>query len=378
MEKNELIADLYGLRAGLSKISEENDIVISCDNNLSNNDKIMANAQNKISQSKKEILGLQCSIETENQQCATLAKFNEDEKNKKIKEKKKDTWLGALVCLIIPIFLTIGVLEIIFASQGDYEDLLLLLLPIVAWTAWGLIVSCIVKKQKRKISAKYDKEKSEFIHESNSRIKKLKKQIAINNNQIAQAQETINVCLKNTEKYKTDYDQQAVPAIVRANEMQNCLESTYNSVILPSDWKNIDMLIFYLTTGRADNMKEALLLYDRQKQTDEIVGAINQAESTIRTEIRGGLQALGQAMIKCFERLSDQLAVQHAETMSTLGSINRSLQENTLAIAALGTAQIASNADLQHSLTTKIDCSSQKLVADMESLKKKFTQLGLS
>lgn len=52
-------------------------------------------------------------------------------------------------------------------------------------------------------------------------------------------------------------------------------------IISPSDWKNIDGIIYMFETGRADTIKEALNLYDQRQYAEMIVGAINSLNRTI-------------------------------------------------------------------------------------------------
>lgn len=79
------------------------------------------------------------------------------------------------------------------------------------------------------------------------------------------------------------------------------------------DWGNVDLLIYYFETGRADGVKEALQLVDRQLQTDQITRAIEVASRELQNTIRDSVYRLGKTMVECFDRLSQQLEVQHRE-----------------------------------------------------------------
>ena len=81
------------------------------------------------------------------------------------------------------------------------------------------------------------------------------------------------------------------------------------------DWGNVDLLIYYFETGRADTVKEALQLVDRQLQTDQMVRAIEMASQELQRTIQDSVYRLGKTMVECFDRLSDQLEAQHHEAM---------------------------------------------------------------
>ena len=44
-----------------------------------------------------------------------------------------------------------------------------------------------------------------------------------------------------------------------AKAIKKALNEQLDGTLLEEDWENVDLLIFYLNTGRADSLKEALL-----------------------------------------------------------------------------------------------------------------------
>ncbi len=82
------------------------------------------------------------------------------------------------------------------------------------------------------------------------------------------------------------------------------------------DWENVDLIIYYFETGRADDMKEALQLVDRQRQTDQIAQAIAMASREISRTFDDSMRRLGSALAQSFSVLSRQMAQQHAELMA--------------------------------------------------------------
>ena len=93
----------------------------------------------------------------------------------------------------------------------------------------------------------------------------------------------------------------------------------YSNFLDPRDWKNIDLLIYYLQTGRADSLKEALQLTDRQQQTDAVVQALREINTTLRV----GLNAINNTIIACTDRI-----VANQQLMLSQGALQNALLAN--------------------------------------------------
>lgn len=61
----------------------------------------------------------------------------------------------------------------------------------------------------------------------------------------------------------------------------SALENEFSALLDPRDWQYLDLVIFYFETGRAENMKEALQLVEREVQTQRIVSAVEMASERI-------------------------------------------------------------------------------------------------
>lgn len=156
--------------------------------------------------------------------------------------------------------------------------------------------------------------------------------------------------------------------------MYNALVAQFKSVLDIRDWEHIDLIIFNFETGRADTLKEALQQVDRRVQTDEIIEAIESAGSSIAATINVTMRELRSDLNKSFNRLSEQLAIQHAEQMTALGNINRNIERTNESIAKLQSAtenngktleNISSAANLNNALIAKIGYDSMSLMDDV-------------
>ncbi|MBQ7761743.1 MAG: hypothetical protein IJ400_06785 [Clostridia bacterium] len=129
--------------------------------------------------------------------------------------------------------------------------------------------------------------------------------------------------------------------------MYNSLKKQFGNFLNPADWENIDLLIFYFESGRALTLREALQLVDRQRQTDSILDAIDEATEEICRTIERGFLQIETTLIGCTSILSSQLqAIQ--------------LQQTNLAISV---------DSMQKALQSKADTSSQELMEDVHQLR---------
>ena len=70
-----------------------------------------------------------------------------------------------------------------------------------------------------------------------------------------------------------------------SNAIYASLQKSFNKMLDERDWQYLDFIIYYLETGRAESIKEALQLLDAEKRTDRIVGAIKEAAESICSTI---------------------------------------------------------------------------------------------
>ena len=135
-------------------------------------------------------------------------------------------------------------------------------------------------------------------------------------------------------------------------ELVAALQNEYSVLLDPRDWEHLDLVIFSLETRRADSVKEALRFVDEEIRTDRIIGAIQQASAEICRTIRAGFAALQYSMERCFASLGQQL---------------QAVAQSNLQIAQ-ATNRLASAASLNAALTAKANVSSQQLIQDVHQM----------
>ncbi len=149
-----------------------------------------------------------------------------------------------------------------------------------------------------------------------------------------------------------------------AMELFDLLEKQFSPVLNSRDWRNLDLVIHYFETGRADTKKEALQLVDVQRQNDALVGAIKRAGEEIESSIRAGLSALRNDMIRCFSILAEEMSEIHKQQMEKMDAILISNLEISSKMSS-----IVSSAALNNALLAKANVSSEALMADVNYIK---------
>lgn len=364
-QKNQMLADLYALRAGMSAISIERD-------KFGVKEKAYSDAKRKVDCACYEYENAENSVS----RCDEYDKkdsLQKTEEKVKLDRTFKKTVIGSIVAgivgALIPWFFYFIVddLNIQDSQYGySYWKKYLLVSACILGIIFvvGLAVALIVKVSNGKDLKKRTEEKS---GKSKQDLKDAKARLTQAAWDCDSAQKALTIVSKDYEKVKS-------ASTKLSQEMYDALVAQFKSVLDIRDWEHIDLIIFNFETGRADTLKEALQQVDRRVQTDEIIEAIESAGSSIAATINVTMRELRSDLNKSFNRLSEQLALQHAEQMTALGNINRNIERTNESIAKLQSAtenngkaleNISSVANLNNALIAKIGCDSMSLMDDV-------------
>ena len=364
VEKNALLADLYTLRAGMSAISIERD-------KFGVKEKAYSDAKRKVDCACYEYENAENFVS----RCDEYDKkdsLQKTEEKAKLDRTFKKTVIGSLVAGIFGALIP----WVIYFLHGDniqdskygysnWKEYLIesaCILGIIFVV--GLAVALIVKVNNGKYLQKRIEEES---GKSKQDLKDAKARLSQAAADCDSAQKALAIVSKDYEKVKS-------VSTKLSQEMYNALVAQFKSVLDIRDWEHIDLIIFNFETGRADTLKEALQQVDRRVQTDEIIEAIESAGSSIAATINVTMRELRSDLNKSFNRLSEQLALQHAEQMTALGNINRNIERTNESIAKLQSAtenngkaleNISSAVNLNNALIAKIGCDSMSLMDDV-------------
>lgn len=98
-----------------------------------------------------------------------------------------------------------------------------------------------------------------------------------------------------------------LPLIKYCNQYYAALYGEYKNFLDERDWKNLDLVIYEIETRRADSIKEALQLTDRELQTDRIVKTLGEATKAICYTVSRGFFELQNTVKVCCDKICDKL-----------------------------------------------------------------------
>ena len=393
-EKDQLIAKFYTLRAGLSVIAEKTEKIKVTEKYLSdlnakndeNNKKVQDDVISEINYYKREIE--RYKNPTHNNPTPSylierrIAGYQQElEKVEEHKAKLSHTLLPA-IATVVACALVAG---ICLANGMDFfgaaATISMYILPFIAGSKWRRHKTEQERERLRApIYEKLVKEKKELEKAQKTEKAALAQLTAEYAALDPTAKDKMDIYKGNIEEWETKLNTEIIPACTSAAQaVQNAMLETGNGIITEADWANLDLLIFYLETGRADSLKEALQLVDKQRQTDQIVHALYEASSYVVRTLGERLDKLSSLVQTGFAQLATQIQHNHNETMSTMKTafssledvisegnreISRRLGDIQATIISEGT-KIASAEMLNAALLRKANDSSDKLMYEL-------------
>lgn len=375
-QADDTVARLYALRAGLSVISERADEIREIQDDLDSRHQQVKYASSgldrhkeKIADAKKDVEKIEEEIEkTQKSVASKVNELHEKPKRRYNKTRISYNWepkhyayviignLFALDCLGV---LIAGLFMPDFGGAGAIAGVTVVF---VICALFGIVPIVTGYNSAKKAKAEIQQE----IENENAEIQELKIKLKKAQDKVLDLEsETDRIKTQNSDMAKeilqfVDEKKIEIKAIVeQVSVYHNAMETEFTSLLNPADWHNTDLCIFYLQTGRADSIKECLLLADRQRQNDEIVGAIRAAGERISSEIRNGFKALGSTMVACINALSMQI-----ETMgNSLAAQNDELINQLSAVENSNTALLSAT-QLNNALQAKANQTSEQLLRD--------------
>lgn len=134
----------------------------------------------------------------------------------------------------------------------------------------------------------------------------------------------------------------------------NALLDSFGGMLDPRDWPYLDLIIYYVETDRAGTIREALQQLDRERQTQQIIGSIKMATKAICRTIQSEMSALRSTIQTGF------------------ASLQSSIDSGFAKMNAIGQAQLE-QMSLANALRAKANTTSEQLMNDISYMKKKLT-----
>lgn len=165
--------------------------------------------------------------------------------------------------------------------------------------------------------------------------------------------------------------QEANNHIGAALTVYNCLHETFRELIDERDWADLDLIIYYFETRRAESMKEALQLVDQERHTDRIANAVSRASQEICRTMDISISRLQNDMRKCFNVLSNQIVMQTQILVNEIGA----LREQTAYLADSIKDQnsyiqnLTSVTNMNNALLAKQNITSTQMLSEIEQIR---------
>ena len=356
-DKEQLISKFYAMRAGLSAIAEEHEKIKFAE-------KALADAQNDYNLEISRNQRLLDECEAEANRCKTLV-TQKDAEIDAAKKKKAGVLYGILS--FIASFFIFYVFIACYASkpalmEKHYDTLLYAAWPVIfSLTIILYILATIIVR--RKTVEKLTNELTELQAKYNSFSPKVRR-LALELERVKNVNEnSFGVKMTTLEaQYKNSILPQSNAKIL---SIKKALLETSKGVLCECDWYKLDLLIYYLETGLADSLKEALLLAETQSQTNQIKNAINTAANHISYTIRASMDEVKGLLSLNFEQLSQTIKSNHTKTMNAFLNLESAVNTNNEKISNLNAAVI-SERELEAAFRKRSNESSEKLVSLLE------------
>lgn len=381
-QKNQMLADLYALRAGMSAISIEKDKLDKSEKNYKDAMSSLEKVSDEYNKYDDDIQHVSTGLnnfksqgyeETVNKKQKRKSKYSKSGRIANAKSKFSKIFMHMIITIVVGIIAAAVPWFLYFAATGwkgsIFEDRNSKYYIFIS-AAIFLISLIVAVARLIKEFRKYKGEK-EYAEKS---IRELNNELAGYQMERKLLEPKLNECYAVVNRSKAIVERDRAYRSKLSQEMYDALVAQFKSVLDIRDWEHIDLIIFNFETGRADTLKEALQQVDRRVQTDEIIEAIESAGSSIAATINVTMRELRSDLNKSFNRLSEQLGIQHAEQMTALGNINRNIERTNESIAKLQSAtenngkaleNISSAANLNNALIAKIGCDSMSLMDDV-------------
>lgn len=382
-QKNQMLADLYALRAGMSAISIEKDKLDESEKNYNDAMSSLKKVSDEYNKYDYDIQRVSTGLndfksqgyeETGNQKQKRKSKYSKSGRIANAKSKSSKIFMHMIITIVVGIIAAAVPWFLYFAATGwkgsIFEDRNSKYYIYIS--AAIFLISLIVAVARLIIEFSKHKDEKEDTKKS---IRELNNELAGYQMERKLLEPKLNECYAVVNRSKAIVERDRAYRSKLSQDMYDRLVAQFKTVLDIRDWQHIDLVIFYFETGRADTLKEALQQVDRKVQTDEIIEAIETAGQNISSTIRMSMNELRGDLNRSFAKLSVQLADQHREQMSALSSISGNIEKTNESLAKLqqtsekngeSIEKLTSTAYLNNALLTKISYDSLSLMSDVD------------
>lgn len=394
MERQETLAQLYALRAGLSVISIEKDKVTSIFNEYEQKsdqyDRLVSIGKQEVEIKEEELKRRQSEYDKSK---AFMSETGSDELNEYVREvhqRRSATifwsmlsiicWTGAIVLFI---FGALSLFTDIVDNIAPYLDDIGLFLGVPLAIGLIILFFTVIKEKVASNSAAY-KSALKKLDETYRKYSIEEKQKRLDNatrayelaksekqSRVHAAIESNNSAGKELDEYMGFALQTAAQSREMCEQIYSELTTAYGEILDERDWQYVDMYIYLYETDRADSKKEALQLIDRYEHDKILTETIEKAGREVRISIENGLSRLQSSMENCFRGLSEQLNIMHSETMLKMDRMVGQLDNMNYGLGIMSShiEDIKDEVNFNSALQIKANMTSEQLMKDVSYMR---------
>ncbi len=385
--KEEVVANLYALRAGLSIASSISNKTQEVKKRIDEiNQQEIPNIGNEI----RNVVERNSQAEKEKADRVDMCSSELTKRKLNIEELKRTegslslTIKDLVKCLVVSAAFLLGfiipaILGSVLSGGDSDSDLYNILMEVSIFLLLGFIISIgiFIKNygywtgaiQRRKEIRTYDLKNEEHCLS----IAKEDREIAIaqqakvkreNEQRYIEAKKGGEEKRKALENERLDCEATVMIEQEKFSSVYTSLQNEFSSFLDERDWGNVDLIIFNYETGRALDLRDALLQVDNERRNERLVSAVREATRSISNSIARGFGSLQQTMSEKLSALDRNIS---RSMQSIGGNLSKMVEQNQAVEQKLG--QISSISSAQVALQQKMNTSSDEMANDIRYMK---------
>lgn len=205
-----------------------------------------------------------------------------------------------------------------------------------------------------------------FVQSTKEQIERFKEILIKNQESVIELKknlESYNRSLETVKEQLEDHKKSILP--VCYSYYESIIEEFHNKRVIDCrDWAYIDLIIFYLESGRGDTMKEALVYVDEEKRVNRVVGALNIASQAISSTIYYTVERLRRDVNNGFNILNTTINSTASQIVSKIGSLEKSITSNVNNISSQ-ISEMTRQIETGNALKAKANVNTSILVNDL-------------
>ncbi len=367
MEKQEILTNLYTIRAGLSLISECNDKVAVRE---ASTEEKKGEMEAHKAEGETRIVHLENDLRSREERKTAYAQQMQEQR--KMIDDGKET--QSLLKKATGLFAILGggyLIYLIYTFlNGDGSDALVALI-VGGLAIFAAIATCVSIQQK----SEPDRRALEYNQKKLEELQKQQAQnldprtIESNKQEIVTIRQSLERELDEFTALSTANQTEIDVWATEAEAIFQALKQQFNDFLDYRDWDYIDLIIYHFETNRVDTMRESLLMVDTQRQNDRLVEVMQQATAMICVSLRDNIADLKTAMVSSLANLQYSISSRLDDLNTSLIGVGQGLsalrQEIRSSVSDMTNAQ-----NMQNSLLEKSNVSSKQMADEMRKMRR--------